>query len=129
MVVTTNKLPDRSYFHCAIKKIFRHLKLPLKVEERNTQFTSILVMDQHLGEVLTCIYPTTLLRIPAHTQVLVPPTNLHLASAAPAPSWQEVTTSPLQKWKCFILCRTDLNISTVLMIIISQTNLKFSLVH
>ena len=31
-VVDTDKVQDRSYFHCEIKKIFRHFKLTLKVE-------------------------------------------------------------------------------------------------
>ncbi len=128
-MVATNKLQDRSSFHFEIKKIFRHLKLHWKIKMLDTQLRPVLVMDQHLEKVMTFIYPPMLLRIPTHTQILVSPTHPHLASAAAPPSWQEATASLQLRWRCSILCRTDLNIFTVLNIVISQTNLKFSLVH
>ena len=85
-------------------------------------------MDQHLEQAMTCTYPTTLLQIPTLTQILVTPTNLHLVSAAPAPSWQELGTSLRLKWKYFILCRTDLSIFTVMLFLIYSIT-KLNSVH
>ena len=95
-----------------------------------TQFTPILVMDQYLETVAPSISTTMLLRIPTHRQeILAPPTNLHLASTTAAPSWQVLPAFHLLKWKCFILCRTDLHIFTAINIVIFNADPNFCTSH
>jgi hypothetical protein len=91
------------------------------------QFTQkILVMVQHLEEVMAYTYLMMRVRIPVHTHIFIP-TKLHLVWATQTPSWQEHGTFNRQKLKFSILSRTYLNIySCTKKFLFLKVNLKCS---
>ena len=69
------------------------------------QFTVIVVMDQHLVEVMTCRLPVMQDQTPTPTQILVAPTTSHMVTLMEKPTHDPclvgATILPHQMWKYF----------------------------
>ena len=125
--ISTSKLEDRLYFHCEIKKTFPPFKAPLKNQNDGHAVYAGLICGQHLKKILACIYHTMLIWISTHTQTLVTPTNLHLATTTPTPYCRNLQILAIRRGSVLSCVElANLNISTVLNMVISQ-NLTFKL--